>query len=224
MRGPPGVVGGEILLDAHFGSCGFVAANADFIEFGALPGRLHRCGQVYITVRAMYQVVSIPSRESALLRPSGLVGDGRGQYRLSVTKIHRGPPPVRRAAGRSAPHRRAGATTRRSRGGQVRPRAAHVANDRIVSRRVLIVRGQARRVGSGDRRRRTPCGARAAEPPPPDLAQGQPPLEQGPLHRRGHLRRRVGAGDGGQPVLTRARPWRYHRRWVGRHRRAPVAP
>ena len=68
MRGPPGVVGGEILLDAHFGSCGFVAANADFIEFGALPGRLHRCGQVYITVRAMYQVVSIPSRESALLR------------------------------------------------------------------------------------------------------------------------------------------------------------
>jgi hypothetical protein len=141
VRGPPEVVRGEILLDAHFGRCGFVAANADFIEFGALPGSLHRCGQVYITVRAMYQVVSIPSRESALLRPSGLVGDGRGQYRLSVTEIHRGPP-----------------------------------------------------------------------------------LEQGPLHRRGHLRRRVGVGDGGQPVLTRARPWRYHRRWVGRHRRAPVAP
>jgi hypothetical protein len=84
---------GEILLDAPFGRGGFVAANADCIKFGALPGSLHRCGQVYITVRAMYQVVSIPSRDSALLRPSGLVGDSRGQYRLSVTKIHRGPPP-----------------------------------------------------------------------------------------------------------------------------------
>jgi hypothetical protein len=126
VRGPAGVDGGEILLDAHVGRCSFVAASVDFMKFAALPGNLHRCGQVYITVHGRYQVVSIPSRESAVLRPSGLVGAGRGQYRLSVTKIHRGPPP-----------------------------------------------------------------------------------EQGPFHRRGRLRQRVGAGDGGQPVLTRARPWQY---------------
>jgi hypothetical protein len=93
MRSPAGIDGGKILLDAHFGRGRFVVANADCIEFGALPGSLHPCGQVYTTVCAVYQVILIPSRESALLRPSGLVGDGRGQYRLSVTKIHRGPPP-----------------------------------------------------------------------------------------------------------------------------------
>jgi hypothetical protein len=69
MCGPAGLDGDESLLDAHFGRCSFVAANADIIEFGALPGSLHHCDQVYITGHPMYQVASIPSRESALLRP-----------------------------------------------------------------------------------------------------------------------------------------------------------
>ena len=108
-------------------------------------------------------------------------------------------------------------------GREVMPRKAHFAKDRIVGRRALIVIGQARPVGGGDRLGRAPGRPCDKEQPQQRRAQGQQPPEQGQLHGIGRLRPRVGARDVGQQVLKLVLHLLYNRLWVGSHRSSPLA-
>ena len=103
------------------------------------------------------------------------------------------------------------------------PLEAHFAKNLRVRRRALIVIGQARPVGSGDRLSRAHSGARDKEQLQQSPAQDQPPPEQGQLHRLGRLRPRIGARDVDHQVVKLTLQLLYNRLWVGSHRSSPLA-
>ena len=108
------------------------------IEGRHLPCRLHDRGFNRLEAQRQPQ----DALDDWLTRPVG----------LSSRPIDRPlPQEVGITAGRQAQLRVEGAEALLSRGREVMPRAAHLAKDRIVGRRTLIVRGQAHPVGSGDR-------------------------------------------------------------------------
>ena len=127
------------------------------------------------------------------------------------------------AAGRQAQLGVEGAEALLPGGREVMPPKAHFAKDRIVGRRALIMIGQARPVGGGDRLGRAHGGPRDKEQPQQHRAQGQQSPEQGQLHGIGRLRPRVGARDVGQQVLKLVLQLLYNRLWVGSHRSSPLA-
>jgi hypothetical protein len=133
------------------------------------------------------------------------------------------PPQVGIALCRPAQPGGEGAAARGPRGGERMAPTAHRATHRIVSGQALRVIGQARPVGAGDQRGRTPGGPRDQEPPQQPRTPGQHPPEPGPRHRLGRWRPRVGARDVGQQGLKRVRQWLDHRLWVGSPHRSPWA-